>query len=149
MGDFGRILEKWESGRNSDRSGDEQRDDQFDATVNAHLDRYPPPDEEDELSGTPPRERPDRVRVDDTIDLHGLQLHDALDATSRFIENAFQKRYRKVVVIHGKGENGDGVLKREVRAFLEKSPLTGTMGHPKGSDGGRGALWVMLRTESE
>jgi DNA-nicking Smr family endonuclease len=50
------------------------------------------------------------------------------------------------MIIHGKGRNGEGVLKREVRAYLERHRKTGAMGYAKGPDGGRGALWVMLRT---
>ena len=119
------------------------------------IDLYPPDD-----SGRPPEAgdggddrdkssvrhaNPVKMAIDDTLDLHGYRLQEALDATGTFIEQSVEAGYRKVLVIHGKGPDGQGVLRREVRTYLEQHPLTGTIGYGRGSEGGRGALWVMLR----
>jgi DNA-nicking Smr family endonuclease len=89
--------------------------------------------------------RPEKIPADDSLDLHGYRLAEALAATDEFIERSVRQGFRKVVIIHGKGENGEGILRREVRTHLEHHALTGAMGYNRGSEGGRGALWVMLR----
>ena len=113
------------------------------------LDRYPVSDKDSEAEPHDPgpqRDRPDRVPVDETIDLHGCTLEEALTITEQFLSSCLARGLRKVVIIHGKGHNGEGVLRREVRAYLERHESTGAMGYAKGPDGGRGALWVMLRS---
>ena len=114
------------------------------------LARYPPrqfdgPDPEDSTRSGAHTTRPDKVRVDDTLDLHGYRLEEALATTGAFIDRAVENGYRKVLVIHGKGANGQGILRTQVRAYLEHHPMTGAMGYSRGAEGGRGALWVMLR----
>jgi DNA-nicking Smr family endonuclease len=150
MSDFGKILDQWESTRSiASLQARDDRDD-FAKRLKAHLDTNPPEDKDVLDEGREARTghlRPERVRIDDTIDLHGMTVEEALSATERFIEESVRHGYRKVLVVHGKGENGLGVLKREVRSFLERHPTTGAMGYPKGADGGRGALWVMLRVD--
>lgn len=93
---------------------------------------------------------PRALPIDDEIDLHGMTAEEARAATGRFIEASLAAGHRKVLVVHGKGlhsQNG-GVLKAEVRRFLERHPDTGAMGTPKRHDGGSGALWVVLRQRS-
>jgi DNA-nicking Smr family endonuclease len=124
MSDFGKILDDW-------------------------IERHPPPDKDDDEEVVQPPDRPQRVAVDDTIDLHGLRLEEALTATERFVEESVARGHRKIVIIHGKGENGQGVLRREVRSLLERHVATGAMGYQKGVDGGRGASWVMLRSKGK
>ena len=164
MGDFGRILDERESirrsGARASKGSREQEETTEDRKERSHarerrewlerqLDRYPVvdkdailPEAEDSNRHTV---RPDRLPVDGRLDLHGFTVEEALFATERFIESAVARGLRKVVVIHGKGRNGEGILKREVRSYLERHPSTGAMGYGKGAEGGRGALWVVLR----
>jgi DNA-nicking Smr family endonuclease len=152
MSDFGKILDQWEERTSKGATSD--------ASVNMDelLERYPPTgsggapsdvagrrDEAGAPTQSRPR-RPEKVRVDASLDLHGYRLEEALQVTGTFIEQAVDEGYRKVVIIHGKGENGQGVLRREIRSYLEHHPLTGAMGYNRGPEGGRGALWVMLRS---
>lgn len=114
------------------------------------LDKYPPVDKDSELDPDDRRPaNPKRMKVENTIDLHGFRLEEALLSTRQFIDESVRAGYRKVLVVHGKGENGSGVIKREVRAMLEKDSRTGQMGYAKGSQGGTGALWVILRQQGE
>jgi len=162
MGDFGKILDEWESLREGSRGGD-RRSGRSEAPgpdggdpdraewFARQIDRYPVVDKD---SLTDEQNADDRVRVDrlapqDSIDLHGLTVDDALAATGRFISAGVARGLRKVVVIHGKGRNGEGVLKRQIRAYLERHPDTGAMGYSRGQDGGRGALWVVLRVRGK
>lgn len=141
---FEDILRQWEE-RNRRRR----------AQLESLIEQYPPhptaKGEEGPAAGS--RRQPVSPRalpIDDEIDLHGMTVEEALAATERFIEASLAAGHRKVLVVHGKGlhsQNG-GVLKTEVRRFLEKHPSTGAMGTPKQRDGGSGALWVVLRQRS-
>lgn len=159
MNDFGEILEQWENGGSgTGRRGRGEpatpgetadRGDRA-ASMADWLDRYPPdrrdePSSETEPERGRPHMRPERVRIDDTLDLHGFRLDEALAATGAFVERSVAAGYRKILIIHGKGANGQGVLRQQVRAYLEHHPMTGAMGYGRGAEGGRGALWVMLR----
>ncbi len=145
MGDFGKIFEEWESMKHGSRSrtSDPGEGDWFER----QLERYPVVDKDaeggDEASIS--FSNPQQLPVEDTIDLHGLTVSEALAATEQFLRSSRTRGLRKVAVIHGKGRNGEGVLKREVRAYLEQHRQAGAMGYARGPDGGRGALWVILR----
>ncbi len=110
------------------------------------IDRYPVVDKD---AGEEPEPgetvRPEDLPVDDSLDLHGYTLAEALTATEQFVSASLARGLRKVMVIHGKGRNGEGVLRREVRRYLERHPSVGRMGYARGPDGGRGALWSLLR----
>ncbi len=158
MGDFGRILEEWESIRNGAERPDSKasrlpkshpgRPEGDDSWFEEHIDRYPVKDKDADIDEPPVvkrRERPEDLPVDDSIDLHGHTVSEAIAATERFLTSSLARGLRKIVVIHGKGRDGAGALKREVRAYLEHHASTGALGYAKGPDGGRGALWVVLR----
>ena len=158
MGDFGRILEEWESIRNGpDRAGSDASrlsgsqpgaPEGDDSWFEEHLDRYPIIDKDQYADDSPlakRRERPENLPVDDTLDLHGYTVSEAIAATESFLTSCLARGLRKIVVIHGKGRDGEGALRREVRAYLEHHASTGALGYARGPDGGRGALWVVLR----
>ena len=153
MGDFGRILDEWESMRRGRRrnggapQGNDERSRAHREWFERQLSRYPVVDKDagHEARGDDAGSAPEQLPVEDTIDLHGLTVQEALAATERFIAQAARRGLRKVLVIHGKGRNGDGVLRREVRAYLERDPRAGAMGYAPGNQGGRGALWVVVR----
>lgn len=100
---------------------------------------------------TPPerRKRLLRKRPDETIDLHGLSRNEAWDALAGFFDNAREKGFEKLLVIHGKGNHADhensGVLKETVRNFIERCPFAGESGHNGASGGGAGSTWVLLK----
>ncbi len=156
MGDFGRILEEWESmRRGSQQQGvDESRlprphpPDQPEGAswLERAIERYPVANKDADGEPEQPRTvRPEQLRVDDSLDLHGYTREEALAATERFVAASLARGLQKIMVVHGKGRNGEGVLKREVRQYLERHPSVGRMGYARGPDGGRGALWALLR----
>jgi len=162
MGDFGKILDEWESLRNGSHREDRPSDRSSASETADHdpdrsewfarqIDRYPVVDKDARPDGerAPGGVRADRLAPQDSIDLHGYTVDDAVSATERFIRASVARGLRKVVVIHGKGRNGEGVLKRAIRAYLERHPDTGAMGYSRGQDGGRGALWVVLRVRGK
>jgi DNA-nicking Smr family endonuclease len=89
--------------------------------------------------------------IQDYIDLHGLKKKDAEVVVNEFIINSYQKGFRCVLIIHGRGLGSvdhqpaikkeipvwfrRGILKRIVLAFVSARPC----------DGGAGALYVLLK----
>jgi DNA-nicking Smr family endonuclease len=148
---FEDILRQWEEQRRGEReTTSRRRREQLESLI----EQYPPDPsakgEQAQGEGRRPPVNPRSLPIDEEIDLHGMTVEEALAATERFIEASLAAGHRKVLVVHGKGlhsQNG-GVLKSEVRRFLEKHPSTGAMGTPKQRDGGSGALWVVLRHRS-
>ena len=53
----------------------------------------------------------------------------------------------KVLVVHGKGNHSEGesVLKRTTREFVERCPFAGESGQAEVRLGGSGATWVALK----
>ena len=81
------------------------------------------------------------------IDLHGLRRDGAREAMSAFIHDAARRGLRCVRVVHGKGHGSPGrepVLKGRVRRWLVQKEEVLAFVQAKGSDGGAGALMVLL-----
>lgn len=85
------------------------------------------------------------------LDLHGLRTDEARSALAEFLRHAERRGLRCVRVIHGKGLgsiNKEPVLKSKVRNWLvQKQEVLGFC-QAKASDGGSGALVVLLRALS-
>lgn len=126
--DFGSILDAWENSRGTP----------------VVIDKPDEPERDTKM----PRLGNKRLPIEDSIDLHGLLLDEAEQAVDRFLRSAHAQGLRKVLIIHGKGTHGDGVLRSGIRSFLEKHPLAGELGVPKRSDGGTGAVWAIVRQRS-
>jgi DNA-nicking Smr family endonuclease len=86
--------------------------------------------------------------VQDELDLHGLRRDDARDQIGAFLRHATQRNYRCVRVIHGKGFGSKGqepVLKSMVHSWLVQKEEVIAFCAARPSDGGDGALIVLLR----
>jgi DNA-nicking Smr family endonuclease len=81
------------------------------------------------------------------LDLHGLRRDEARERLTRFIHEAKRAGLRCVRVIHGKGNGSPGrepVLKSKVRAWLVQKKEVIAFTQARASDGGNGALIVLL-----
>jgi len=81
------------------------------------------------------------------LDLHGLRRDGAREALSTFIHDAARRGLRCVRVVHGKGHGSPGrepVLKGRVRRWLVQKEEVLAFVQAKASDGGTGALMVLL-----
>ena len=91
-----------------------------------------------------------KVPIENTLDLHGLNQKEAEKSLSNFINFSFKGKLRCLLVITGKGSGleGSGVLKKMTPHWLN-SPLNRekilSFTEAKQSDGGAGALYVLLR----
>ncbi len=82
------------------------------------------------------------------LDLHGLRRDAARERLAEFIRQAMRDRLRCVRVIHGKGNGSPGrepVLKSRVKSWLVQKNEVVAFAQARASDGGHGALLVLLR----
>ncbi|MFD0666859.1 Smr/MutS family protein [Ramlibacter sp. MAHUQ-53] len=82
------------------------------------------------------------------IDLHGLRREDAREALAHFIRESHRQGIRCVRVVHGKGLGSPGktpVLKGRVQSWLTQKNQVLAFVQARASEGGAGALVVLLR----
>ncbi len=90
----------------------------------------------------------DRDEHGDWLDLHGLTQDQARAALTGFVLRAWADRQRHVLIITGKGNLGDGVLRRRVPEWLGEPPLrkvVAGLSEAHRRHGGEGALHVALK----
>ncbi|MDB6002588.1 MAG: Smr protein/MutS2 [Rhizobacter sp.] len=83
------------------------------------------------------------------VDLHGLRRDQARERLGEFLRSATRAGYRCVRVIHGKGNGSPGkapVLKTKVRGWLIQKDEVLAFVQARPSDGGAGALVVLLKS---
>ena len=105
-----------------------------------------------DLEGIEPNRRHRIARERDPIgarlDLHGLDQDRARAVLERFLTRAWDEGYRAVLVITGKGVQGDGVLKRRAPEWLAAPHLAHIVAGISDAarhHGGEGALYVALK----
>lgn len=85
------------------------------------------------------------------IDLHGLRRDEARESLGEFIHHAARTGMRCVRVVHGKGNGSPGrepVLKARVRRWLVQKQEVLAFTQARASEGGNGALIVLLQGSS-
>ena len=86
--------------------------------------------------------------VRDRRDLHGMTGAEALTSVRQFIENSRHAGHRCVCIIHGRGLHSKGnpaILKPRVRQYLRSQRWVLAYSDAPASDGGSGAVYVLLR----
>lgn len=87
------------------------------------------------------------------LDLHGMTQPDAREALTAFIVDAVRKGRRAVLIVHGRGlrsPGGQAVLKHATAQWLSHGVAGGyvlAFATARPSDGGAGAVYVLLRRE--
>ena len=92
--------------------------------------------------------RQGRFPIDATMDLHGLTVVKAQHELEHFLREALRRQYRLILVIHGKGKstpNNPPILKNRVNNWLRHHPEILAFCSARQSDGGTGAVYVLLR----
>jgi DNA-nicking Smr family endonuclease len=85
--------------------------------------------------------------IQDQLDLHGLDRHQAHEALAAFLASCARRGVRCVRVIHGKGlgsKNREPVLKTKVKHWLARREEVLAYCQARPVDGGSGALVVLL-----
>ena len=86
--------------------------------------------------------------VRDRRDLHGMTGAEAVASVGQFIENSRHRGHRCVCIIHGRGLRSQGnqpILKTRVREYLRSHRSVLAYTDAPASDGGQGAVYVLLR----
>ena len=89
-----------------------------------------------------------RWSIQDHLDLHGMNRHEAHAQVSLFIAEALAAGKRCLRNVHGRGHGSpgrEGVLRHLVKAWLSRYKDVLAFCHAPPSDGGDGALWVLLK----
>ena len=91
-----------------------------------------------------------RMKVDATLDLHGMTQNKAYGALTDFISRAYDKGHRCVLVVTGKGiwREGGGVLREQVPRWLNQDPNRAkilSISYATQKDGGSGAIYVLIK----
>ncbi|CAN7158485.1 Smr/MutS family protein [Phenylobacterium sp. LjRoot219] len=82
------------------------------------------------------------------LDLHGYDQDRARAALEGFLRRAWDDGYRAVLVITGKGVQGDGILRRRAPEWLAAphlAPMVAGISEAHRRHGGAGALYVALK----
>ncbi|WP_091735839.1 Smr/MutS family protein [Phenylobacterium immobile] len=90
----------------------------------------------------------ERDPVTAKLDLHGLDQYRAQQVLETFILRAWADGSRAVLVITGKGVQGDGILRRRAPEWLAAAHLVHVVAgvsHAARHHGGEGALYVALK----
>ena len=90
----------------------------------------------------------EREEIGARIDLHGMTQDRARAALEAFLGRAFEEGYRAVLVITGKGVQGDGILRRSAPEWLAAKHLAhivAGVSEAHRRHGGAGALYVALK----
>jgi DNA-nicking Smr family endonuclease len=141
--DFGNILDKWEG----KSSGAANRGNAMETWLknNEVYDKDAAADE----ASVPGQQRRQlrNAQPDAILDIHGFTGEKAWLALDNFFNKAKENGFKKLRIIHGKGNHsqGEAVLKDTVREFIEKCPFAGESGFEKAVNGGSGATWVLLK----
>lgn len=89
-----------------------------------------------------------KLRPQDRLDLHGQTVEQAYRSTMLFIHQCRQQKKYCVLIIHGRGYRSAGgvpVLKQSVFHWLQQHHSVLAFHSATPADGGKGALYVLLR----
>jgi DNA-nicking Smr family endonuclease len=88
-----------------------------------------------------------------TIDLHALTQHEAIDLLNNLLQKAEKEQQNEWIIIHGKGHQsthqGHPILKNLLATYLKKQPLILAYASAQPKDGGRGAVYVLLKKNKD
>lgn len=106
--------------------------------------RRVPPRQASGVSGLddPGENRPRRIPIEDSIDLHTFSPKEAVSVVGEYLEEAARRGYSEVRIIHGRGT---GVQRQAVRSALSRHPLVEAFADAPPQAGGWGATVVRLR----
>ena len=93
----------------------------------------------------------DREPIGARLDLHGLDQDRARAVLEAFLRRAWDEGYRAVLVITGKGVQGDGILRRRTPEWLAAPHLAAMVAgisEAHRRHGGEGALYVALKRKT-
>ena len=101
-----------------------------------------------------------KLHITKSLDLHGFTLDEANNKVESFINDCFDKKVSKVIIVTGKGLHSQndkdpyiskkfGILKNSVPEFIKNNPnllkIIKSITDAEIADGGSGALYVFFK----
>jgi hypothetical protein len=89
-----------------------------------------------------------RWSIQDHIDLHGMNRHEAHEQVALFSPRRSASGRRCLRIVHGRGHGSPGreaILRQLVKVWLGRCKDVLAFCHAPPCDGGDGALWVLLK----
>lgn len=93
-------------------------------------------------SNDDPSDDPIVIPITDVFDLHPFAPRDVKAAVEAYLEEAHERGFKALRIIHGRGI---GVQRETVRAVLARTPFVASYGDAPAEAGGWGATVVTLR----
>ena len=88
------------------------------------------------------------VFIEKKLDLHGFNQEDAKNLLEDFINQSIENGKRLILIITGKGKEGEGVIKNNIISWLNNKSLRNkilAVNHASKKHGGSGAIYILLR----
>ena len=88
------------------------------------------------------------VRIDGKLDLHGFTEIEAKNILEEFINESIENSKKLVLVITGKGKDGEGIIKNNIVSWLNTKNLRNkilAVNYASRKHGGSGAIYILLR----
>ncbi len=88
------------------------------------------------------------VFIENKLDLHGFNQADAEILLEDFINQSIENGKRLILIITGKGKEGEGVIKNNIISWLNNKRLRNkilAVNHASKKHGGSGAIYILLR----
>ncbi len=84
-----------------------------------------------------------KLKIDASIDLHGLTEKEAFSVVCDFVKDSYSKRFRNILIITGNGECLKNRLPEWLNTYFRSIVLCFV--HPAQNKGGQGALQILLK----
>ena len=88
------------------------------------------------------------VFIENKLDLHGFNQVDAKNLLEDFINQSIENGKRLILIITGKGKEGEGVIKNNIISWLNTKDLRNKIlaaNYASKKHGGSGAIYILLR----
>jgi DNA-nicking Smr family endonuclease len=90
--------------------------------------------------------RKGQYSVEAKLDLHGMSVEKAREATKSFLQQSLTRQVRVVLIIHGKGHHSQTpILKNKLNQWLRSLPFVLAFCSASPLHGSRGATYVLLK----
>ena len=92
------------------------------------------------------------VFIENKLDLHGFNLVEAKNLLENFINQSVKNNKRLILVITGKGKEGEGIIKNNIVSWLNAKDLRNkilAVNYASKKHGGSGAIYILLRNSKK
>ena len=88
------------------------------------------------------------IFIENKLDLHGFNLDEARNLLENFINQSIKNKNRVILVITGKGKEGEGTIKNNILSWLNSKDLRNkilAVNYASRKHGGTSAIYILLR----